>query len=189
MYAWLLRLGGLLAFLWLAPAWAISLPSGAEAGDLIFREGTEAVSAMVMAVGRDQYSHVGMLIGEPGNWQVIHATPSEVPGRADAVVVDSLAFFSAPKRSRRHAVYHVEATSQQRVKAVEQARLALGVPFRIGEPEGTYCTLLVWQAWKTAGVDLEVMFDYLYIPMLAGEYLLPGALRASPKLRLLPSAS
>ncbi|TBU90662.1 hypothetical protein DNJ95_15875 [Stutzerimonas kirkiae] len=178
-----MRCALLLGLLQAPVGWAVSPPERAEPGDLVFREGTEAISAMVMAVDGGQYSHVGMLLGGPGNWQVIHATPAERPGQAAAVVIDSLAFFTDPQRSKRHAIYHVEALPRQRVQAVQQARQALGLPFRVGEAGGTYCTLLVWQAWKDAGVDFEVPFDYLFIPMLAGEYLLPGALRTSPRLR------
>ncbi|CAM4360026.1 YiiX/YebB-like N1pC/P60 family cysteine hydrolase [Kerstersia similis] len=163
-----------------------ALPDGAKAGDLIFREGTEAVSDAVMTVDGGGFSHVGMLLGEPGNWQVIHATPSEVPGRPDGVVIDPLAFFTDPKLSRRHVVYHVgNAAPAQRERAVAAARSDLGKPFRLADPAGTYCTTLVWQAWQEAGLDLEVEFTPLAIPLMPGNYLLPGRLAASPHLQAL----
>ena len=45
-----------------ALAWA-QLPPQAQAGDLIFRQGTEAVSHMVRTVDQGLYSHVGLLVG------------------------------------------------------------------------------------------------------------------------------
>ncbi|WP_024890357.1 YiiX/YebB-like N1pC/P60 family cysteine hydrolase [Luteimonas huabeiensis] len=184
------RLGAWLAALLLAPLAALAaadpLPPGARAGDLIFREGTEAVSAAVIAVDRSGYSHVGMLLGGPGRWQVLHATPSEVPGRPDGVVIDPLAFFLDPQRARRHVVYAVRADEEQRARALAHARERVGRRFRLADPSGTYCTALVWDAWRAAGVDLDVRFVRLALPLMQGDYLLPGELMASPRLRRLP---
>lgn len=159
------------------------LPPGAKAGDLIFREGTEAVSAAVLSVDGGPYSHVGMLLGSPGQWQVIHATPAEVPGRDDGVVIDALAFYLAPARALAYAVFQVDADPAQRAAAVQAAHARLGAPFRLADPAGTYCTELVWAAWQAAGVDLDVRFTALALPLLAGDYLLPGELAASPRLQ------
>lgn len=166
-----------------APGSQVSLPSTAQAGDLIFREGTEPVSDAVMAVDGGQFSHVGMLIGGPGNWQVVHATPSEVPGRPDGVVRDTLDFFIDARRARRYAVFHVQADAAAHRKAILAAQRMLGTPFRVADTTGTYCTVLVWDAWRRAGVDLDVPFTHLNLPLLNGEYLLPGVLMASKKLR------
>ena len=179
------RSGGalLLALLGAAAHAADALAPGAREGDLIFREGTEAVSAAVMAVDRGAYSHVGMLVGQPGSWRVVHATPSEVRGRPDGVVVDTLAFFTDARRSRRHAVSHVQAGDDARRRAVGLALSMRGRPFRIADPAGTYCTELVWKAWRDAGLDLEVRFTPLALPLMPGRYLLPSDLLASPRLR------
>jgi len=162
-----------------------ALPGPALAGDLIFRRGTEPVSAAVLVADGGQYSHVGMLLGEPGAWQVLHSTPSEVPGRADGVAVDSLAFFLNPARSSGYAVYQVEASAAQRQRAVDIALGELGKPFLVGDPAGTYCTLLVWHAWQQAGVDFEVAFTKMQLPLLSGHYLLPSQLRRSTRLQRL----
>lgn len=167
-----------------ASAW--TLPAGAQAGDLIFREGTETISDIILSIDPGGYSHVGMLVGTAGNWQVLHATPSEVTGRPDGVVVDTLDFFLDPLRARRHAVYRVQADSAaQREEAVRRARDALGRPFRMADDSGTYCTLLVWQAWQDAGLSLEARFRHLDLPLIPGEYLLPSGLIASPRVRAL----
>ena len=172
-----------------ASVWAAgpsTLPPGAQQGDLIFREGTELVSEAVLAVDTGGFSHVGMLVGTPAHWQVVHSTPSEVPGRPDGVVLDDLAFFTDPVRSRRALVYHVpEATQQQRQAAVDSALAGLGTPFSFASAHSVYCTTLVWQAWRDAGLDLEVAFTSLALPLIAGDYLLPGVLSQSKHLQVL----
>lgn len=169
----------------ICPAWSMELTPRARPGDLIFRKGTEAVSAVVLAMDDSPWSHVGMLAGGPGEWKVLHATPSEVEGRADGVVLDELDFYLDPVRSARFAVYHVQATEDQRRAALENATAALGQPFVVTTGGGTYCTLLVWRAWLDAGVDLEVEFSRLRIPMANGDYLLPGGIISSPGLTLI----
>ncbi|MFJ1299932.1 YiiX/YebB-like N1pC/P60 family cysteine hydrolase [Pseudomonadota bacterium AL_CKDN230030165-1A_HGKHYDSX7] len=168
-----------------ARADATALPAGAQAGDLIFRRGTAAISDAVLAVDPGEFSHVGMLVGGPGAWQVVHATPSEMPGRADGVVLDELAFYLDPVRAEDHAVYGVHADPAQHARAVSAALAARGQGFELAHAGGTYCTALVWQAWRTAGVDLQVPFTTLAIPLLQGKYLLPSALQASPRLQAL----
>lgn len=157
-------------------------PGAVQPGDLIFRKGTEDVSRAVLSLDGGPYSHVGMLVGEPGRWQVLHATPSEVPGRPDGVVLDSLDFFLDAERTERYAVYRVEADDIQRERAVQAARAMLDRPFRVADPEGTYCTLLVWDAWRQAGLDMDARFTRLNLPLMPGDYLMPNGLLASGKL-------
>lgn len=192
------------AVLWLVAASQVraqvQLPAGAQAGDVIFRQGTEAVSYMVRAVDQGLYSHVGMLVGRPGAWQVVHATPSERPGQPDAVVLDSLEFFLDPQRARAFAVDRVQAASgQARQQAVAWALAQLGRPFALrgaevaagqepssaAEQSGIYCTTLVWQAWQRSGLDWQVSFTQVQMPLLGGRYLLPSALAQSPRLQRL----
>ena len=168
---------------------AQNLPAGAQAGDLIFRLGTERISQMVQAVDQGRFSHVGLLVGAPGQWQVLHATPSERPGQPDAVVLDPLAFFLAPERAQTHAVYQVQgASAQRRQQVVQWALSQQGRPFQMLESqEGVYCTTLVWQAWQQAGLDLEVRFTSVMLPVIGGNFLLPSALQASRHVQLLPA--
>lgn len=166
------------------------LPSGAKAGDLIFREGTEVVSAAVLAVDRGTFSHVGMLVREASQWKVVHATPSEVAGRPDSVVLDDLRFYLDPSRSRRHAVFQVtEVNERQRASAVASALQQVGRPFSMTSNEGTYCTILIWQSWMDAGKNLDVSFTRLNIPLMQGDYLLPGILAKSRHLKMLDAPS
>jgi len=174
---------------------AIVLPAEVSsrllAGDLIFRIGdgwqSEVVRGMASKQRRgDPYSHVGMLVGSPEHWQVVHAVPAEMPDRADAVVRDDLVFFLSPERARGVAIYRIAAADAPRAAAVEYALQRLGTPFRVVENdnEGQYCTTLVWAAWKRAGIDLGARFEHLEVPFSAGDYLLPHSLRTAPSLQL-----
>ena len=162
------------------------LPPQAAPGDLIFRGGTENVSHLVQAVDRGDFSHVGMLVGRPGQWLVLHATPSEREGQPDAVVLDSLDFFLGVQRAQAFRLYQVTADPGARERAVAWAMAQQGKPFQLqGSGQGVYCTTLVWQAWLQSGADLEVVFTEVELPILGGRYLLPSSLLRSSRLRAL----
>jgi len=189
----------------LAAPLPISLPAGTQSGDLIFRAGTEPVSDAVMLVDKgSEFSHVGMLVhgvahstgyrtehrAENNAWYVVHAVPSEVTGRPDGVVMDALEFFTDPARAKHYAVFHVRASQAQRRHAKALAYTALGRGFSFADDytrdtEGTYCTVLVWHIWQTAGVDLDTPFTWLAVPFMSGHYLLPSALQHSAQLQRL----
>jgi cell wall-associated NlpC family hydrolase len=164
-----------------------------QPGDLIFRIGDGWQSEVVRNVANtrqkrgDPYSHVGMLVGSPGHWQVVHAVPAETPHRTDTVVRDDLYFFLSPERARGVAIYRIAADAISRSAAVEYVLQRLGTPFRIVENDhiGQYCTTLVWAAWQRAGVDLGAHFEHLEVPFSAGDYLLPHSLRTAPGLQLI----
>lgn len=168
-------------------AFAMSpLPAQAAPGDLIFRRGTENVSQLVQAVDGGDFSHVGMLVGRPGQWQVLHATPSEREGQPDAVVLDSLDFFLDVRRAHAYRLYQVTADPGARERAVAWAMAQQGQPFQLlGSGQGIYCTTLVWRAWLQSGADLEVVFTEVELPILGGRYLLPSSLSRSSRLRAL----
>lgn len=162
------------------------LPPQAAPGDLIFRRGTENVSQLVQAVDGGDFSHVGMLVGRPGQWQVLHATPSEREGQPDAVVLDSLDFFLDVRRAHAYRLYQVTADPGARERAVAWAMAQQGQPFQLlGSGQGIYCTTLVWRAWLQSGADLEVVFTEVELPILGGRYLLPSSLSRSSRLRAL----
>ena len=160
-------------------------------GDLIFRVGTDWQSESVRRANPgeddDPYTHVGLLIGSPQHWQVLHSTPAEKPGRADGVVVDDLDFFAAPERARGIALYRVKASETERRAAVRFASSRLSAPFRLvdDDTEGHYCTTFIWRAWREAGVDLRVRFERVSVLFDSAHYLFPPALRRSSALERL----
>lgn len=184
-----------LRYQWRPESGALAVPATVlaqlRAGDLVFRTGTEPISDSVRLVDGGGFSHVGLLIGQPGHWQVLHAVPSERADRKDAVVVDELAFYLDRVRSRRAGFYRVDAAKDVRRAAVAWARTRIGLPFRIDplaatttSADATYCTTLIDDAYRHAGFDLQAHFRRLQLPLISGDYLLPSALRASPHLQL-----
>jgi len=164
----------------------IELPTNTKAGDLIFRKGTETVSIAVLALDNSGFSHVGMLIGDKNNWQVIHATPSEVKGRKDGVVIDDLDFFLDTKRSEQFAIYQIQANEQTRMQAIDIIQKQQHKSFSMKDDNfGTYCTALIWRAYLNAGFNLQVNFTHLNIPFMSGDYLLLEELIASKHLKML----
>ncbi|MBP7351871.1 MAG: hypothetical protein KA964_02505 [Comamonas sp.] len=165
------------------------LSAQAQAGDLLFRQGTEAISQLVRSVDAGDFSHVGLLVAPAtpaGPWRVVHATPSEKPGQPDAVVLDTLDFYLHPQRAHSYQLYRVAAGATARQQAVDWALAQQGRAFDLLDAErGLYCTTLVWQAWRHAGVALEARFTEVLLPFLGGRYLLPGGLRRAPQLQAL----
>lgn len=152
-----------------------------QAGDLIFRTGTQTVSDLVMIADSSGYSHVGMIVGTDDAWYVIHATPEEVQGRGDAVALDSFEFFTSPQLATQYRIYHVAASDEQHQQAAHWAMAQEGQPFRILDEKGLYCTTLILKAWQHAGVDLQVQFSRIDIPMFPQTPILfPSDLMASP---------
>lgn len=201
-----LRLGALVLFALLCALWqgpekesaSPRFPSARIAatlreGDLVFRIGTawqsEAVRSMDNANNPDldPYSHVGLLVGSPEHWQVLHSTPAEKPERSDGVVLDDLHFFAAPERARGIAFYRVTASAKERAAALRFAHSRLGQPFRLADndTEGNYCTTFVWRAWREAGVDLGARFKRVRVFFDSVYYLFPSTLRRSASLKLL----
>lgn len=155
-----------------------------KSGDLIFREGTELVSGAVLTVDNGGYSHVGTLYQKDNKWSVIHATPSEHKGIDDSVVIDSIDFYLSKQRAKRYAIYRViSANEEQEQKVIEYLNSQLGKPFDIRGINGTYCTLLILNAWHIAGIDLQVQYSTIDLPFIKGRYLLPKDLRESKNLK------
>lgn len=154
---------------------------------LIFREGRgpEADSVRTAQRGRT-WTHVGILSVEGDVVTVLHAVPSEVPGRADGVVEDSLAFFVAAPRASAHAVFRVErATSAQGAAAASSARSFLGRPF--GVPDDRHadrmtCTSLVLAAWGGVPGAPSLHPKSVELPLVPPGLILPADLADLPEL-------
>ncbi len=157
-------------------------------GDVLFRRGRSVLSrAVLMADGRGEYSHVG-LVSVVGRvpW-VIHSTPPEEPMTKGGAVAEPLAVFLAPGETSAAALYRPldrrAATAAERAGwSYVHAHLPFDAAFDLRTPRELYCTELVWRAYRTAGVDLA--------PGAAGglyRYLLPSRLMLSPAIRLVRS--
>lgn len=162
---------------------------GVKSGYMIFREGTELVSDFVASSDGSEYSHVGMLYKKDENWMVIHATPSEKENQKDSVIVDELEFFIDKNRSKKFAIYEVNATKEEYEKAVNFTLKEVGKDFHYDEDRGTYCTLLLYRAWQKAGVKFDAKFKKINFPLLRGEYLFINGLVSLPQLNLIYKSS
>ncbi|OBU06335.1 YiiX/YebB-like N1pC/P60 family cysteine hydrolase [Morganella psychrotolerans] len=165
---------------------ASPLPPGIQSGDLIFRDGGEAISDIVRTVDNSGFSHVGMLDITPDGVYVIHATPQEHPGGISGVNRDTLDFFILHAKNGQVSYYAVQADDTHHRLARDNALSQTGIPFSINPQEGLYCTQLVAQAWQSAGLTIINGKTRLSLPMVEEPLILPENLTRSPLLRHIP---
>ena len=78
-------------------------PPGIQSGDLVFRDGGEAISDIVRSIDNSGFSHVGIVDITPEGTYVIHATPQEHPDGISGVNRDPLDFFIEHAKDGRGA--------------------------------------------------------------------------------------
>jgi hypothetical protein len=172
---------------------AVLLPTALQEGDLVFRQGRDAVSGAVLALDAEaRYSHVGLLVRRAGAWVVIHSLPAAFPGDRDGVRMDPLQTYISPQNARTAAVYRLRAARGSVQQAVHRAVMAarslhethagFDGDFDLRDGERLYCTELVWRAFRAAGVDLAPAPEWLNLPLRSGYYILPGTLIRSGAL-------
>lgn len=171
------------------PLPTLSLPRAEtlEDGDLVFRRGRDAVSALVLAHGEGRFSHVGMVLRTATGIRVIHAVPPEGthPG---GVVDEPLEQFAAPALTAEIAVFRLPNLGEdehQRLRTYLRQRE--GAPFdaglRMSEDESLYCTELVLRALDAAGVPVPDDLPGVWAPLLAEPAIPPEALLKLPGLQ------
>ena len=163
----------------------LSLAGELQDGDLVFRRGRDAVSAMVLERRSDsRFSHVGMVVLQAGQAWVVHAMPA-LDGRSGGVQQESLTDFLSPPAAADAALYRVaglDSRSRRRLRDGLEARL--GMPFDYGfslaSDDRLYCSELVVSAFGHAGLTLAPAMTPL--PLMAEPVILPDALRELPGL-------
>lgn len=181
--AWLLLPALLTAAL---PLRAAVPPPGIQSGDLIFRDGGEAISEIVRSIDNSGFSHVGVVDVTPEGTYVIHATPQEHPGGISGVNRDPLDFFIQHAKDGQVAWYAVQADSEHHRRARDNALARLGTPFSINPQDGLYCTQLAAEAWQSAGVTIINGKTRLSLPLAEEPLILPENMTRSPQLRRIP---
>lgn len=173
---------------------SISSFSDYRPGDIVFRRGHDVTSHLVLVLDpASRYSHVG-IVAESEGVSIVHAAPAEGPDERDGVRVQSLAAFLAPARASAVAVFRLDDAAV--ANAAEVARRAAQVAvtiashrpgfdgaFDLRSRDRYYCTELVWQAFREAGVNLVPRFDVLSVPLLSRDVILPSTLKNSPTLK------
>lgn len=160
-------------------------------GDLIFRRGEGAVSRAVNVLdGESLYTHVGVILRKANRVVVVHAMPSDVEPGPDGTREEPVANFVRSDRAQAIAILRCERCTPEALIAVGRwaEKAARGkLPFDFGaefhDGQKTYCTKLVWQAFMSAGVNLQVFLRPINLPLVQADVLFPSALMHSPKLQ------
>jgi len=154
-------------------------------GDLIFRRANGIGSNMVYTVDQQSvFSHVGLVFKEGMQTKVIHILPSGVGGDT-FVRMDSLESFL--QTISLAAIYRLRQSNPDIAnRAILKAKSFIGkarfdLEFDLSNSDELYCTELVWQAYKSAGIDLvDGSFDQLSLPfMKSTQFILPSRLAQS----------
>lgn len=161
-------------------------PPGIQSGDLVFRDGGEAISDIVRSIDNSGFSHVGIVDITPEGTYVIHATPQEHPDGISGVNRDPLDFFIEHAKDGQVAWYAVQADSENHRRARDNALAQLGTPFSINPQDGLYCTQLAADTWQSAGVTIITGKTRLSLPLAEEPLILPENITHSPQLRRIP---
>lgn len=174
--------------------WYASLAATVADGDIIFRRGSSMASRVVlMSDKRSDYSHTGIVRVRDSLLTVIHAVPGERHDKAAAVKHESLARFTQPSLASKVAVARVKNTEKacrQQASAKAYSYYCRHVPFDqafdLRDTAALYCTELIWQAYRHAGLDLvDSRFDVLNTLFKPTGFILPSSLFYSPYVEII----
>ena len=132
----------------------------AQAGDLVFRMGTDGDSAAIAQAGRWGYSHAGLVTRvEGGVVYVTHATTDSLRPGQNGVILSEWGEFASPDLARRFALYRPQGVGQAALeKAAKNAESHLGETFSLdvferGDP--VYCTTLIERSMRDAAIPFH----------------------------------
>ena len=121
---------------------------------------------------------------------VVHSVPAEVDGRESGVVEDPFAFFIAPERAERFAVYRLRGTSPEHGRqARDAARAYLGRPFGLptpAHPDKLTCSMLALAAWADVPGAPALHPEAHDLPLVASDVVLPADIAALDVLEEVP---
>ena len=163
-----------------------------EAGDVVFRRCTGLSSALVVRQDTGGiFSHTGIVVDSAGVPMIVHAVPGEPDfhGDPDRVKMSRPAEFYA----RGYAMYGAVCRPRNRKAGRHAARKALEV-YRRGtlfdhdyddtDTTRMYCTELIVNAYRAAGVDLvgNERRD-VGLPLMSTRCIMPSQVYGSPHLQ------
>ncbi len=166
-YAWLICIIGMCLLgcktekaEWTTPEW-LEL----RTGDLVFRKGESLESHVVMGADKkSEYSHVGIVIWNEGEWKVLHAVPNERvrDEDSDSVKMESIGVFFRSDRASGGAIMRpkMEDRDTDMVKKecmeIWERRPLFDGAFKTEDTTAYYCTELAYHVYKDAlEVDLS----------------------------------
>ena len=130
-------------------------------GDIALRCGWGMESRAVTAKGQSTYSHAGMLHYDSTNgiWQVLHAVPGE--DEPEYLKAEPLSVFYCHERARSGAWLRVDCSDSIARQATQYAlwkieqHVLFDNDYLLEDTTMLYCTELVWQSYRTVGIDVS----------------------------------
>lgn len=153
----------------------------AQDGDLIFRQGRDMVSQLVLSQSSTpQYSHVGVIIKRGSSTMVVHALPKE-GGFAGGVVIESLDEYASLENAVSVGVYRVDGMAVGKMGKMREYLLhQVGKPFdddfSMADDGAMYCTELAVKSYVSADVDLDGRVGYIEVMTILEPVVTPDAL-------------
>jgi hypothetical protein len=143
--------------------------------------------------GNNGFSHSGIIRKSDSGIEVIHASFGEEGQTKENVICESIESFLKNSSASAGAAYRyvgpngavTRKTALSEAERFLNEKISFDGDFDLSNIDRIYCTELVWQAYKKAGVDLiEGKFDH--IPYLFGDpqkdYILPSSLLNYPQM-------
>ena len=170
------------------------LPADCELrpGDLVFRRGTGLTSHTVLiADNRGNYSHVGIVADSAGVMMVVHAVPGEpdYEGDPDRVKMEPPEkFFSSLNASLGEVCRPTDSVAGRRAAEAAMAfyhrRPLFDHQYDSQDTTKLYCTQLVIEAYRKAGVQLTGPPTHTFtLPCMSCICWLPSDIYQSDQLR------
>lgn len=161
----------------------------AEDGDLVFRQGRDVVSRIVLSQSdTPQYSHVGVIVKYGALTMVVHALPKE-GSFAGGVVVEPLDRFASMENASSVGLYRVDGVGAKERRRVREFLFSqIGKPFddsfSMKDDSAMYCTELAVKAYASARIDLAGRVGRVEVMTLPEPVVLPDALSTVPGVSL-----
>lgn len=166
-----------------------------RSGDLVFRKGRSMVSNLVMMSDpHGSYSHVGIVVVENRKVMVVHITPGEnaTPNTPDVIKKESLhTFFGEDKATAGCAMRCTKARTaekkiSQRTYELLNRELCFDSNYNLEDTTKMYCTELIWNIYKSAGINLvNNHISIINLPLLKGPVILPSDVASNPTLKVI----
>ena len=135
-----------------------------QEGDLIFRLGRGMSSQIVnLADNKGSFSHVGFLIFDNGEWQVIHAVPdeaNETDGK-EVIKCEPVARFLGQDRCVDFAVMRYNSIDKikpqviMKAKEFWQQQPLFDHNYLLSDSSELYCTELIYRIFMSVGIDVS----------------------------------